>query len=453
MEIASIVLLLALRLAAGSPSPALEPGAASAPRHGAGAEPLARRGELGVTLGAPEGSPTGAPVLRIGAGSAAERAGLRVGDRISRIGAENITDQLATRRALAALRAVRSVTLAVARGGKLLELELSPTPVPREKIPGLDVLLGAVITPQGYRLRSIVTKPTKAAPRLPGLLLVSGLSCDSVESHQGRDGFAKLIHGVAARSGFVFLRVDKAGVGDSEGPPCDQADFQTELAGYRAALAVLRARPDVDPGRIFILGVSQGAGFAPLIAAGSPIAGYVASGAWAKTWLEHMLELERRHLTLEGKPAIEISAAMRGYATFYDLYLNGQLTPAQVIARRPDLAPLWHALPAHQYGRPAAYFHQLQRLDVAGAWSKVCVPVLSIHGEQDMDRDDQEMIVALVNRNRPGAARFVEIPRMDHFFLLHDSAEESYRDDSEGVFATAALDAIVDWLRQHAGMG
>ena len=65
------------------------------------------------------------------------------------------------------------------------------------------------------------------------------------------------------------MRLDKPGMGDSEGD-CRETDFDTELSGYRAAFAALKAHPRVDPARIGLLGISNGGGFAPLVAQGAP---------------------------------------------------------------------------------------------------------------------------------------------------------------------------------------
>ncbi len=420
----------------------------------AGLDPLARHGDLGIVLKPPSGSPPGSPIAGIRAGSSAETGGLKVGDRVLKIGSMPLDQPLAPDRALAAVRAGRAVVLEVNRASEVFHVSLIPSAVPMEKIPGVDVSLGSVITSQGYRLRTIVTRPKNATGRLPGLLLAGWLSCDSVESAAAADGFSKILHGIAERAGFVFLRVDKPGVGDSEGPPCDQTDFETELGGYRAGLTALRARPDVDPNRLFILGMSNGGGIAPLVAETVPVAGYIVSGGWAKTWLEHMMELERHRLALSGKSAGEVSEALKPESIFYGLYLKERLTPAQVIIRKPELARFWDDLPEHQYGRPAVFYHQLQSLDLPAAWEKVRVPVLSIHGEHDwlMSREDHEWIAATVNRNRPGAGRFVEVPKMDHFYLLHGSAEQAFRNDPKGSFASKALDSMVDWLVEQAAL-
>ena len=95
---------------------------------------------------------------------------------------------------------------------------------------------GSVVSELGHRLRTIVTKPKGATGRLPGLFLAGWLSCDSVESPVGEpDGFARLLRHVMTQSGYVVMRMDKPGIGDSEGPACAETDFRTELAGYRAA--------------------------------------------------------------------------------------------------------------------------------------------------------------------------------------------------------------------------
>ena len=120
---------------------------------------------------------------------------------------------------------------------------------PREQVPGADVIYDSVKTRAGYRVRRITTIPQNAIGKLPAVFMVGWLSCDSVEQPGMRsDGFAELMYEIASRSGFITVRIDKPGVGDSEGPPCAQADFQTELAAYQNAFEALSAMDRVDAG-------------------------------------------------------------------------------------------------------------------------------------------------------------------------------------------------------------
>lgn len=322
---------------------------------------------------------------------------------------------------------------------------------PKEAYPGLEVEYGSVVAPGGLRLRTIVTKPAGATRPLPALFLAGWLSCDSVEAPPGaQDSTSQMLRGLATRSGMLFSRVDKPGVGDSEGV-CGDTDFAAELAGYRAAFRQLAARPDVDPARIFIFGWSNGGGFAPLVPEGAPVAGYVVSGGWVKTWFEHMMEFDRRRMTLSGKPPGEVNAAMRQESEFYDLYLNRGMTPGDVAKARPELAGVWSGDPGRQYGRPARYYQQLERLNLAAAWAAVAAPVLAVYGEYDfiMSRDDHEAIAAMAKARRPGSGRFVLIPKADHVFARHATAAEGMTKMGDGPFAEEALTAILDWLRER----
>src|SRR5215471_15715928 len=204
----------------------------------------------------------------------------------------------------------------------------------REKIPGAESLMGMVPTPAGYPVRVFVTRPEKAAVgKLPVIFVAAWLSCDSTEAPMGPgDGFTKLLFDVAGQSGFVTYRVDKPGTGDSGGPKCGEADFNAELQAYQAGFAAMRQLPFVDTSRIYVMGFSNGGGFAPLVAGDSPVRGYLVFSGWYKTWLEHMLEHERRRMKLSGVSETDINPRMKQYATFYDLYLNARKTPGAVIA-------------------------------------------------------------------------------------------------------------------------
>jgi len=280
----------------------------------------------------------------------------------------------------------------------LLALTLVPG---REKIPGADVFAGTV---QG--LHVFVTRPSGVTGRVPVLFEVAWLSCDSVEQPKGpEDGFTQLIWDLAAR--YATFRVDKP-------EPCGDLDFDKELAAYRTAFAAMQQLDFVDPARVYIVGFSNGGGIAPLVSAKA--AGYLVFSGWYKTWFEHMLEHERRRMHRAGLSEADLSERMKLYATFYDLYLNGRQTPGAVLQAHPEFKPLWTDQPARQYGRPAAFYWQLQSLNLARAWSAVDVPVLLGHGSEDwiMSADDFALLAQALNARKPGSAEFIEWPGLDH---------------------------------------
>jgi len=161
---------------------------------------------------------------------------------------------------------------------------------PRETYPNVDVIYDSITTPRGERLRTVVTKPHGAHGKLPVIFVAGWLSCDTVEAPPNKDpGPDNVRHdatGLAFRAiaqlpGFSFFRVDKQGVGDSEGN-CEENDFESELAGYRAAFRAFKNYDFIDTSRVYILGISNGGGFAPLVpetdAEKEQVRGYIVVG-------------------------------------------------------------------------------------------------------------------------------------------------------------------------------
>jgi pimeloyl-ACP methyl ester carboxylesterase len=279
-------------------------------------------------------------------------------------------------------------------------------------------------------------------------MLVPWLSCDGIEIHAGPlDGMNELSKRIATQSGLVMLRVEKPGLGTSDGPPCSDTDFQTELAGYRAAFDDLRNSEWVDPNRIVLLGMSNGGGILPLVSDGKPVAGYLVVGGWSSTWFEHMLDHLRRSAEANRVDAGEVSSRMQGYAELYAAYLLQKKMPGEVLEQAPRLAAYWDGDSTRQYGRPAAFYHQLQQLNLSAAWSRVASPTLAVWGEYDviMSRTDHQRIVDLVNRNKTGVARLIVVPKMTHFLFVHESIQDAQRDRG-GRFPDTLFAQVNDWL-------
>ena len=79
------------------------------------------------------------------------------------------------------------------------------------------------------------------------------------------DAYRQLAYGLA-EAGIASLRFDKRGVGASEGDSttASRADLVSDA---RSALTALRSREEIDPDRILLIGHSEGAYLAPVVAA------------------------------------------------------------------------------------------------------------------------------------------------------------------------------------------
>src|SRR5581483_12171721 len=73
-----------------------------------------------------------------------------------------------------------------------------------------------------------------------------------------------------ARDGIAAFAFDYRHFGASGGAPRQVVDPRTQLEDWRAALAFVRARPEVDGAKVAAWGTSMGGGHALLVAAGDP---------------------------------------------------------------------------------------------------------------------------------------------------------------------------------------
>jgi len=313
---------------------------------------------------------------------------------------------------------------------------------PREHFDHATVLYDWVTGDAAQKLRTFVTRPAEASGKVPVIFFVGWLSCDSMESPVAdlSDGFGTLMRRLIDESGYASVRMDKPGVGESQGN-CSKTDFQSEMAGWQAAFDSMRKYDFIDPNRVFVVGLSNGGGFSPLVVRDHPILGYVSCSSWGRTWYEHMLELERRRLTKDGKSPAHVNIALKAFAEFYFLYLTKGMTPGQVLAQHPEWKALWDDSPDGQYGRPAAFYQQLQALNLGEIWQSVNAPVLVIHGSADrvMSRADSEAISQIVNQAHPGHARYLEVDNMAHDLTVNQKFDEPLAAE------------IISWMNRQLG--
>jgi pimeloyl-ACP methyl ester carboxylesterase len=177
------------------------------------------------------------------------------------------------------------------------------------------------------------------------------------------------------------------------------------------------------------------------VAEGHKVRGYIAASSWGRTWYEHMIENERRRLTAAKRAPAEVNEGVKAFIEFYDLYLNQKMTPAQVIEAHPQWKSLWYDAPDGQYGRPAAFYQQLQALNLGQVWQDEQAPVLVVYGTGDtiMSRADSDAISETVNRMRPGSADNYIVDGMDHPFTVAKN------------FYDPLLPAIRQWMKGHLG--
>lgn len=411
------------------------------------ADELPRRGaRLGVDL---TGTPLGARIERIEPGSAAEDGGLRRGDVLVALAGEVVREPGDVIRRIGAMRAGATVEIGVLRDGERLTRAVVLKPRPPDRGEGFEVLYHHVVS-RGARIRTIVTRP-RGGGRHPALFLIQGLGAVTIdEPLAGPSAYSRILQAFAS-GGYVTVRVEKPGIGDSEGSPYVDLDFDTELDTYRQALIALKAYAFVDPDQVFIFGHSIGGVFGPILASESPVRGLAAYGTLARTWTEYLLENTRRQAALMGTDPGAIDATLRALAVVnHRLIVDGQ-TPEEIRRARPDLGPvLDRFVPEGRYsGRIPKFWAQVAARNLPVSWAKGDAAVLVIWGRHDFiaTEADHPLIAAAVNRARPGRAAYVVLEGSDHAFRQTVSIADSFRRWNEPPtdFNPAIVTTLKEW--------
>jgi pimeloyl-ACP methyl ester carboxylesterase len=388
-------------------------------------EPLARRPFLGLHVKGAGGRLYVAEALQ---GGAAESAGVKEGDVIVAIDGEAVKDAIHLIGIARARRAGRRVVFHVERAGTALRLDATAPPLPFETCDSGEVQPGAVEV-GGHRLRTFANVPRSPGPH-PALLYLQGQRSRSCEYPLDPDASLRRLVDGCTRAGLLVLRVERNGVGDSEGPACSVTGLDVELDGYLAALDHLRSRSDVDPGRVFLLGQSLGAMTAPLLALERTVAGIIVYGATAARWHDCVVDTTRRQRRLAGLPESNVEEEVALWAELHRLVCREGWTPAQAFEKRPHLRKLRSVdcVGETLWGRHASLFQQLDAIDLLSVWADVGranVPVLVARGEYDWicTREEGEAIVCATG---PSAC-YLELPRIGHDWLAYDGFEASRR--------------------------
>lgn len=328
---------------------------------------------------------------------------------------------------------------------------------PLEKIPGVTSHYGMVETSDGARLRTVITVPEGVDAPLHPLLFTQWVSCESVEYAPG--GSRGILGKLAQDAGFSLVRVERSSDGDSQGPACDELDYDTELAHYIDAFEDLLGSDLIDAGKIYLYGSSLGSTTAPLVAKalqdkGYDIAGVAVQGGGAETYYERMLTFDRLYLERrpeEVAPAEIHDELIRRAKFHYEYLINGR--DPDDIARDSDEMALARAGirglgDGEHYGRPYAWHQQAAKKNFLAAWAELEAPVLVIYNAFDQFEAQygHQVIADMVNRLRPGTATFVVQENIGHSNSRFKTVEDAYvwRNGEPAWEQTAGI--IIDWL-------
>ena len=343
-----------------------------------------------------------------------------------------------------------------------------PPPRPQEPAPPLPYLVEEVRFAgggAGVTLAGTVTLPQGSGPH-PAVLLLPGSGPLDRNAVVAGHRPSLVLADQLTRSGFAALRFDKRGVSGSTGvfAAAGLTDF---AADAEAALTYLRTRPEVDPGRVLVLGHSEGALLAGmLLARVRGLAGGILLGAPAERGDSLMVSRARALLAARG---VADSTLAKDASLRTGVFRAIERPGAPVEVRRSIREAVAEGLGRMTVAERAAvgygeqewesgaevflaqlpWFRQFLSLDPVEIYGKIEAPVLALYGTLDQ-QVPAEPNADLVRRALSPLGRRAEIivlPAINHQMQQARTGSPAEYGQISETIAAAVLGQIIAWAR------
>jgi pimeloyl-ACP methyl ester carboxylesterase len=291
----------------------------------------------------------------------------------------------------------------------------------------------------GFSLAGTISKPTTAtAKALPAIVLVAGSGPTDRDETVFNVPIFGQVAGALADAGFIVLRYDKRGIGQSGGraEAATLADYADDL---RAAVKFMTDRKDVDGKHVAVAGHSEGGSVAMLAAAKDKrIAALVLIAALGVTGAELNLEQVTHALDRSKKTDAEKQSTIALQKKIQAAVLTGKGWEEIPLALRKQAETAW--------------FQSFLAFDPGKVMPEARQPILIVQGMLDTQvtsaNADRLEALARARKNAP-PVEVVKMPGINHLLLPATTGEfDEYSSLSDQRVSPAIAAAIASWLRK-----
>jgi pimeloyl-ACP methyl ester carboxylesterase len=291
----------------------------------------------------------------------------------------------------------------------------------------------------GFNLAGTLTTPPGVGRlRHPTIVLVGGSGpADRDEAVSGTPIFAQLA-GALAERGFMVLRYDKRGVGQSGGriEVVTLEDYADDLI---AAVKWLAKRDDVDNRRIAVVGHSEGGAVAMIAASKEKkISSLVLVAATGSTGADLVLEQQKHQLDLMKLPDAERQQKIALQEKVH----------AAVITEKG-----WEGVPEDvRRQADTAWFKSLLQFDPARVMPQIKQPILIVQGDLDtqVPPHHAERLAELARKRKNAPpVEAVHLPGVNHLLVKATTGEvQEYSELTDKAISPDVATTIAEWLKR-----
>ncbi len=331
---------------------------------------------------------------------------------------------------------------------------------PRRPLPYDELEVSVANPAAGVTLACTLTEPRAKGPFGAVVLATGSGPQNRDEALMGHRPFLVLSDAIT-RQGVAVLRCDDRGVFKSTGVfgTATTFDFADDTL---AEVAALRARPEIVPAHVGVLGHSEGGTVATIAAARSKDVAFIVLLAGTALPGEQILDLQRGLLEQSsGMSAAEIADSKANWDKAFAI-INAEKDDAVATQR---LRALYDGLPAAtraQFEQAGGFDRQVKQvlspwfrtflpLDPRTFLARVEVPVLAINGARDWQVPPSanlpEMKKALAHDHD---VTVQEMPGLNHLFQTAKTGSPTEYGEIEETMSPSVLALVSDWIAHHA---
>lgn len=308
----------------------------------------------------------------------------------------------------------------------------------------------------GVHLAGTLTVPAGKGP-FPAVLLITGSGPqDRDETILEHKPFAVLAD-YLARRGIASLRVDDRGVGQSTGQPTYMATTNELATDAAAALAVLKNHPEILPGKVGVLGHSEGGTIAAMLAT-DPANGVALLVSLAGPGLPgaQIVETQVEAIAqLAGLPEAQIQAQVQQQKLLHQWLLAYPVNSHEAFGQLCD--ELDRIMPGRNIVQTRSmannlttpWQQQFLRLDPRDYWRQIKVPALVLNGSKDSQVLAEPNLAAIRQALLAAGntrAELRELAGLNHLFQRAQTGALGEYALIEETLAPEVLQIIGDWL-------
>ena len=318
--------------------------------------------------------------------------------------------------------------------GRIAGFLIKPAPPAPAAAPAADASYIERDFPVGDLPGTLAIPKAPASAKIAAVILVHGSGpLDRDETIGPNRPFLDIARGLAAQ-GIAVLRYEKrtrARPQDFIGGKYTMDEETTNDAV--AAVAALRAAPGIDPGKIFVLGHSQGGMLAPRIAQRSGhVAGLILLAAPARSLLTILPEQNRHLFNADGV----IDAQEQQFLDELDRKIANVRSDTDVAAKDTPL------------GLPVGYWRAIEKIGPLADAQSLKLPMLLLQGGRDFQVVDTDWQLWKKSFSTDTRATFKHYPALNHLGIAGEGPGTLAEYNKPGGHVdTKLIDDIANWIR------